>query len=54
MSVAVLDPVITEEALRDALFDRTRPQRPSPLAASLAFGWRSMLKIKHARCSCST
>ncbi|MGI9029438.1 MAG: ABC transporter permease [Ilumatobacteraceae bacterium] len=47
MSVAVLDPVITEEALRDALADRTRPQRPSPLAASLAFGWRSMLKIKH-------
>lgn len=47
MNVAVLDPVITEEALRDALADRTRPARPSPVAASLAFGWRSMLKIKH-------
>ncbi|KAB8163281.1 ABC transporter permease [Streptomyces sp. 3MP-14] len=24
-----------------------RPPRPSPLAASAAFGWRAMLKIKH-------
>lgn len=24
-----------------------RPARPSPLAASAAFGWRAMLKIKH-------
>ncbi|WP_110945405.1 ABC transporter permease [Streptomyces avicenniae] len=30
-----------------ALLDSPRPPRPSPLAASLAFGWRAMLKIKH-------
>ncbi len=47
MSIAVVDPTITEESLRSALADRTRPPRPSPVAASLAFGWRSMLKIKH-------
>ena len=47
MSVAVVDSVITEEALREALATRTRPPRPSPVAASLAFGWRAMLKIKH-------
>ncbi len=27
--------------------ERARPSRPTPLAASLAFGWRAMLKIKH-------
>ena len=47
MSVAVVDSVITEETLREALATRTRPPRPSPVAASLAFGWRAMLKIKH-------
>ncbi|MGH9271155.1 MAG: ABC transporter permease [Ilumatobacteraceae bacterium] len=47
MSIVTLDPTITEESLRAALADRTRPPRPSPVAASLAFGWRSMLKIKH-------
>jgi ABC-2 type transport system permease protein len=47
MSVAVVDSVITEEALREALATRDRPPRPSALAASLAFGWRAMLKIKH-------
>ncbi len=47
MTVTLLDPTITAESLRTALADRTRPPRPSPVAASLAFGWRSMLKIKH-------
>jgi ABC-2 type transport system permease protein len=40
-------PVLVEEALRSALSTRPRPPRPSPLAASLSFAWRAMLKIKH-------
>ncbi len=47
MSVAVVDPVITEDALREALATTSRPPRPSALSASLSFGWRAMLKIKH-------
>jgi ABC-2 type transport system permease protein len=39
--------VVTEATLRSALSTRTRPDRPSPLAASLTFAWRAMLKIKH-------
>lgn len=35
------------EALREVLAPGGRPPRPSPLAASMTFGWRSMLKIKH-------
>ncbi|TDQ45515.1 ABC transporter permease [Actinorugispora endophytica] len=37
----------TDERLRAALAPRTRPERPGPLAASLVFGWRALLKIKH-------
>ena len=33
--------------LRSALSARTRPSRPNPIAASLTFGWRALLKIKH-------
>jgi ABC-2 type transport system permease protein len=33
--------------LRDLLVGRERPQRPTAFAASGAFGWRAMLKIKH-------
>jgi ABC-2 type transport system permease protein len=40
-------PVIAEDVLRSALATRTRPERPTPLAASMAFAWRAMLKIKH-------
>ena len=47
MTITLTEPVITEEALRSALSDRRRPPQPSPLVASLAFGWRAMLKIKH-------
>jgi ABC-2 type transport system permease protein len=47
VSVATAGAFVTEDALRTVLADRTRPLRPSPIAASLAFGWRSMLKIKH-------
>ncbi len=37
----------TDEALRAALFSGPRPQHPSGVSASLTFGWRGMLKIKH-------
>jgi ABC-2 type transport system permease protein len=35
------------ETLRVALSARARPRRPSTLAASLTFGWRALLKLKH-------
>ncbi|MFE2940524.1 ABC transporter permease [Streptomyces sp. NPDC059255] len=37
----------TAEVLAELLGDQDRPARPSGLTASLAFGWRTMLKIKH-------
>jgi ABC-2 type transport system permease protein len=36
-----------EQALHTALSTSPRPPRPSPLSATLTFGWRGMLKIKH-------
>jgi daunorubicin/doxorubicin transport system permease protein len=47
MTIALDNTVITEEALRSALADRRRPPQPSAITASLAFGWRALLKIKH-------
>ncbi|MGW6058671.1 ABC transporter permease [Streptomyces sp. NPDC055189] len=41
-----LAPVSTE-SLAELLIAGDRPPRPSALAASLTFGWRAMLKIKH-------
>ena len=38
---------VREEALRLALAERSRPPRPNALSASLTFGWRALLKIKH-------
>jgi ABC-2 type transport system permease protein len=38
---------IRESALRSALSSRARPPRPNALSASLTFGWRALLKIKH-------
>jgi len=38
---------VREEALRLTLAERSRPPRPSALSASLTFGWRALLKIKH-------
>jgi ABC-2 type transport system permease protein len=35
------------EALRNALAATPRPARPSATAATLAFAWRGMLKVKH-------
>ena len=43
----VATPAVTEAALRAALSTRVRPPRPSALAASVTFGWRALLKIKH-------
>jgi ABC-2 type transport system permease protein len=41
------EPALAEATLRAALSSRVRPDPPSPLVASLAFAWRSMLKIRH-------
>jgi daunorubicin/doxorubicin transport system permease protein len=38
---------LREESLHSVLSARTRPSRPSALSASLTFGWRALLKIKH-------
>jgi ABC-2 type transport system permease protein len=40
-------PPVHEDALRKALASRKRPPRPGALPASLTFGWRALLKIKH-------
>jgi ABC-2 type transport system permease protein len=37
----------TNESLRFALASGTRPKRANPISASVTFGWRAMLKIKH-------
>ena len=39
--------VPSAEALATVLAPGARPPRPSALTASLTFGWRAMLKIKH-------
>jgi ABC-2 type transport system permease protein len=38
---------VRKESLHSVLSARTRPSRPSALSASLTFGWRALLKIKH-------
>lgn len=35
------------EEIEKAIAHRERPPRPNPLRASLTFGWRALLKIKH-------
>lgn len=40
-------PLVAEATLRSAVSSRARPPRQSAVGASLAFGWRAMLKIKH-------
>jgi ABC-2 type transport system permease protein len=37
----------SEEAVRKAISSTERPPKASPLSASLSFGWRGMLKVKH-------
>ncbi len=41
------EPTAEEAVLRKALSSSPRPPRPSALSASLTFGWRGMLKVKH-------
>jgi ABC-2 type transport system permease protein len=38
---------VVDERLQAALASRARPARPHALSASLTFGWRALLKIKH-------
>ncbi|MHB9752848.1 ABC transporter permease [Streptomyces sp. BYX5S] len=38
---------VSAASLAELLIAKERPPRPSALAASLTFGWRAMLKIKH-------
>ncbi|CAL9513258.1 Daunorubicin_doxorubicin resistance ABC transporter permease protein DrrB [Streptomyces sp. enrichment culture] len=38
---------VSAESLATLLVSGERPPRPSSLSASLTFGWRAMLKIKH-------
>jgi ABC-2 type transport system permease protein len=45
--VSELAPRTDREALQNVLSTSERPARPSALAASLTFGWRALLKIKH-------
>ena len=47
MTATVIDTVIDERALRSTLGTGERPAPPTPLAASAAFTWRALLKIKH-------
>ena len=47
MTTTDTDPVLVEDTLRTALSTRQRPPRANALSASLTFGWRAMLNIKH-------
>ncbi|MEO5875209.1 MAG: ABC transporter permease [Streptosporangiaceae bacterium] len=50
MSTATEQPVAytpVADTLGTVLARGERPRRPSPLSASVTFGWRAMLKIKH-------
>lgn len=38
---------LDDKSLHSALATRQRPARPGPLAASVTFAWRALLKIKH-------
>lgn len=46
-SPATAAPVPTDEIAQRVLFARSRPARPSALSASVTFGWRGVLKIRH-------
>ena len=47
MTTVETEAPLSEATLRAALSTRARPGRPTPRAASIAFAWRAMLKIKH-------
>ena len=44
---SIQPPAVVRESLRPALALRVRPPRSSGLSASLTFGWRTLLKMKH-------
>lgn len=44
---AMVSDIIAEERLHSVLAAGERPSRPSALSASLTFGWRALVKIKH-------
>ena len=46
-AITTTEPVVAAATLRSALATGTRPPQASPLAASVAFGWRAALKIRH-------
>ena len=46
-SIARKDAIAEGEKLRSALASTPRPPRASALSATLTFGWRGMLKVKH-------
>ncbi|MFC7479247.1 ABC transporter permease [Luedemannella flava] len=46
-TVPAVDYVPSAEVLGTVLAPGNRPPRPNALSASLTFGWRAMLKIKH-------
>ena len=47
MALTPTSPPTVDDNLRKAISMRERPRRASPLSASLTFGWRGVLKIKH-------
>ena len=47
MSVETTAPPIEDAAIRKALASTPRPPTAGALDATLAFGWRGMLKVKH-------
>src|SRR5688500_2252506 len=47
MSTTTTAPGVDAAAVRSAISSTARPPQPSPLAQSLTFGWRGMLKVKH-------
>ncbi len=47
MTQARSTPVAEDAALRQALSSTPRPPRAGALSATLTFGWRGMLKVKH-------
>jgi ABC-2 type transport system permease protein len=46
-STTVVKSVNTDDARRSALISSSRPPRANALVASILFGWRGLLKIKH-------
>jgi ABC-2 type transport system permease protein len=47
MTPAPISQTISKDTLRSALASGERPRHANAISASLTFGWRAMLKIKH-------